>query len=115
DRLTAFLVGAGLEVATAANGREALRLVEEDAPDLVLTELSMPVMDGMAFLTRLRQNPYHTGLPVIVLAGRELTRSEQVALDEKASAVIPSGKDQEGRLRETLERILPLTTPDETP
>jgi PAS domain S-box-containing protein len=106
--MTAFLEASGLEVTGAPNGREALRMVEEDAPDVVVMELVMPVMDGMTFLQRLRQNPYHTGLPVIVVTGKELTRSERVALDERASAVLRKGDGVEGRLREVMGRILPL-------
>jgi CheY-like chemotaxis protein len=75
-------------------------------------EMVMPVMDGMTFLQRLRQNPYHTGLPVIVVTGKELTRSERVALDERASAVLRKGEGLEGRLREVMGRILPLREPE---
>ena len=70
----------------------------------------MPVLDGMSFLDRLRQNPYHNGLPVIVLTAKELTREERAFLAEKASTVIPKGDRVETRLREALGAILPIDT-----
>ncbi|HSM06393.1 MAG TPA: response regulator, partial [Longimicrobiales bacterium] len=98
----------GLEVATAGNGREAMRMVEEDAPDVVVTELTLPIMDGTTFLTRLRQNPYYTGLPAVVLSDRDLTRSEEVVLQEKAHAILRSGPEQARELHRALSWILPL-------
>ncbi|MDT8341644.1 MAG: response regulator [Longimicrobiales bacterium] len=109
DRWVRFAREVGLEATAAPDGREALRMVEEDAPDLVLLNLVLPVMDGLSFLTHLRENPYYRGLPALVLTDRDLTRSEQVALEEKASAVLRTGEGDEDRLRDTLERILPLT------
>ncbi|UCC23922.1 MAG: response regulator [Gemmatimonadales bacterium] len=106
--LTALLEGLGLLVAAAPDGREALRMVEEDAPDVVLVDLGLPVMDGLTFLDHLRQNPYHSGLPVVVLSDRDVSPPEQAVLDRTASAVIATGPDRDERIRDVLGRILPL-------
>jgi len=108
EGIAAVLRAQGLEVSTAPNGREALRLVQDAAPDAVVLDWVMPVMDGMGFLNRLRQNRYHTGLPVVVLTDRALTRSEQVALQEKAHAVIRKESDTPRELLRVLGWILPL-------
>jgi CheY-like chemotaxis protein len=55
----------GLKVVTAANGREALSLLESSRVDLVLTDLRMPEMDGFELLAHLRRS--HPGLPVILM------------------------------------------------
>ena len=55
------------EVLTAENGREATALLKTCAVDIVVTDLGMPVMDGFALLTHLRQDYPHT--PAIVLTG----------------------------------------------
>ncbi|MFP5285399.1 MAG: response regulator [Thermoanaerobaculia bacterium] len=55
----------GLKVVTAANGREALSLLESGRVDLVLTDLRMPEMDGFELLAHLRRS--HPGLPVILM------------------------------------------------
>ena len=54
DLLRIALGDEGYRVITAANGREALALVEEEPPDLVLLDLTMPVMNGRQFLQQLR-------------------------------------------------------------
>jgi CheY-like chemotaxis protein len=98
----------GLDVTAAPNGREALRLVQEAAPDAVVLDWAMPVMDGMAVLNRLRKDRYQTGLPVVVVADRELTRSEEVALQEKAHSVVGKGPEHEAELLRILSWILPM-------
>jgi CheY-like chemotaxis protein len=55
----------GLKVVTAANGREALSLLDSEAVDLVLTDLRMPEMDGFELLAHLRRS--FPGLPVIIM------------------------------------------------
>jgi CheY-like chemotaxis protein len=55
----------GVRVATAANGIEAVAVLEAEAVDLVLTDLRMPDMDGFELLTFLRRN--HAALPVILM------------------------------------------------
>lgn len=66
-------------VVQAADGAQALAAVEAHSPDLVITDLNMPVMDGVELLTRLRADPRRADLPVIVVSteGSE-TRLAQV-------------------------------------
>lgn len=64
-------------VISAANGQEALGLLEKHKPDLVLLDMAMPQMDGLSFLRLVRQNPQWKRLPVIILSG--LMSSEQIA------------------------------------
>ena len=72
------------QVVTAENGKVALERALERHPDLVLTDVMMPVMDGFALLSALRQHPATRTLPVIMLSARagEEARIEGV----KASA-----------------------------
>ncbi|MHC4407797.1 MAG: chemotaxis-specific protein-glutamate methyltransferase CheB [Planctomycetota bacterium] len=56
-----------LELAgTATNGLEAIRMIDEDEPDLVILDVDMPEMDGIGTLTQLRRR--HRGLPVIMFS-----------------------------------------------
>ena len=67
--LEAALADAGYGVVTAANGRQGLeRLAEAPRPDLVLTDMMMPVMNGPAMLAAMAANPDLRGIPVIVLS-----------------------------------------------
>lgn len=58
----------GFEAACAANGAEALDMLEKTEPDLVLLDLMMPKVDGLAFLRAARAGRWKA-LPVIVMTG----------------------------------------------
>ena len=54
----------GCEVLEASNGKEAIELAPEHRPDLILMDLSMPVLDGFEAARRLRQIPATTRIPI---------------------------------------------------
>ena len=58
-------------VLQAANGLEALRLVGGGIPDLVVTDVIMPELDGYELLRRLRESPETARVPVLMLAANE--------------------------------------------
>lgn len=58
-------------VRTASGGAEALALVEEEKPDLMVLDVMMPEMDGFEVLENLRRNPETEKLPVIMLTARD--------------------------------------------
>jgi two-component system, chemotaxis family, response regulator PixG len=57
----------GWDVLTAASGQEGLNGIEIDNPDVIILDVMMPEMDGLAFLRRLRSNPDTKQIPVILL------------------------------------------------
>jgi len=59
----------GYEVISAADGSEAFEALHQSTPDLVLLDVLMPRMDGIAFLTALRADPRYKELPVLGLTG----------------------------------------------
>lgn len=87
-KLAEYLAGLGLEAVAAADGKDALEKVRTEAPDAVILDLMMPVMDGLEFLTKLRKDPLHAGLPVFVLTDKVVTDAESEILGELASAVL---------------------------
>lgn len=60
----------GFTVLTAANGREALERVSIERPDLIITDVQMPVMDGWAFCEALKADPLTRDVPLVFLAGQ---------------------------------------------
>ena len=64
------LLSPHMEVTATANGREALTSILENPPDLVLSDVMMPVLDGFALLKEIRANPQTATLPVIILSAR---------------------------------------------
>ncbi len=69
----------GYRVRSASNGSEALRLLSESPPDLVVSDVVMPEMDGHALLNRIRGNPKTRNLPVIFLTGHDSPEQRQRA------------------------------------
>ena len=69
EMLTTLLSTKGAEVIPATNGNEALQVIAEREFDVVLSDISMPEMDGFEFLKRLRQIPGRTDVPVLALTG----------------------------------------------
>ena len=58
------------QVETAANGAIALSLIQQQLPDLVLTDVMMPELDGFQLLNALRDDPATTSIPIILLSAR---------------------------------------------
>lgn len=63
------LVKAGYEVICATDGEQALRVVHDKMPDLILLDMILPKMAGLNVLRLLKQDPLTTHIPVIVLSG----------------------------------------------
>ena len=81
-----LLEQAGLFVATAANGEEALRLVAERPFDLVFMDIQMPVMDGFEASRRIKADPRLAGLPIVAMTAHvlpeERRKIEEAGMDD---------------------------------
>ena len=61
------LKGAGHEVREAGDGREAIELLKQSTVDLVITDVNMPIMDGLELTRQLRALPAFARIPIILL------------------------------------------------
>ncbi|MGO4291840.1 response regulator [Chitinophaga sp. RAB17] len=75
----------GAEVLCAEDGKEALRIIHEEHPDLVITDSDMPVMGAVEMLQLLRADPQYSKLPVIVVTGRVFTQEKEDILKAGAN------------------------------
>ena len=66
DLLEVFLFG-HYEIITAQNGFEGLNMAEEMRPNIIITDIMMPVMDGIKFLIMLRKKPETALIPVVAI------------------------------------------------
>ncbi len=73
EMYAAYLSSSGFEMQQAANGQDAIRQALEAPPDIVVMDLSMPVMDGWETVRRLRTDERTAGIPVVALTGNVLT------------------------------------------
>jgi two-component system KDP operon response regulator KdpE len=108
--LTLTLGAVGYDIATAADGAEALRAVIEEHPDVVMVDLGMPHVDGLGVIEGLRG---WSNIPVLVVSGRVGAADKVEALDAGADDYItkPFAMDELlARLRALTRRTTP--TPD---
>jgi CheY-like chemotaxis protein len=95
------------ELRMAEHGQEALTVLREFAPDVIITDLLMPVMDGLTFVEILRGTARFQDVPVIVLTAKELTVDEQERLRRHTRAVLQKGGNAvHTDLRRLLETML---------
>jgi diguanylate cyclase (GGDEF)-like protein/PAS domain S-box-containing protein len=88
-RLTrATLLRAGFEVTEAADGAQALEAMRELLPDLVLMDVSMPVMDGFTCCAELRKLPGGPRVPVVMMTGLDDVQSIERAFEVGATDFI---------------------------
>lgn len=74
-----FLVYSGYRVLEASNGAEAVEKATELVPDVVVMDLSLPVLDGWEATRRLKADPRTKHIPVLALTGHALEGHSQVA------------------------------------
>ncbi|MBS3899085.1 MAG: response regulator [Dethiobacter sp.] len=79
--VTICLRSAGLDVAVAEDGADALRKLETDKPDLVLLDLVMPKLNGLDALQAMKANETTRDIPVIVLSARAQEEDIQRAME----------------------------------
>ena len=81
----------GFDVAAASDGQEAMELIRADPPDLVLTDLMMPVMDGAELTSAIKADPVLKGIPVMVLTAlkEQRERDHLMALGADGFAAKP--------------------------
>jgi signal transduction histidine kinase/CheY-like chemotaxis protein len=97
----------GFEVLEAENGQEGLELVVEQQPDLIISDLAMPVMNGYQMLEQLRQLPLNPEIKVIVSSASVFDADRQMSLDAGANDFLPKPV-QMMDLLETFQKYLQL-------
>ncbi|MDD4655786.1 MAG: hybrid sensor histidine kinase/response regulator [Bacteroidales bacterium] len=75
---------AGYKILTATNGQEAIKLVEENNPDLILLDIMMPIMDGHEVAKKLKEMPDKANIPIIFLSA--LSSTEEIVKGFKLGA-----------------------------
>lgn len=75
----------------AAGGGEALKIINQERPDLIILDLMMPEMDGFSVLDALKSKPETASIPVIVATAKELTGEEKDRLKGQIQALMQKG------------------------
>jgi CheY-like chemotaxis protein len=99
-----FLEDRGFRVEAASNGMEALEMLAGMRPDLIVTDLQMPKMDGHQFIRALKEKPQTSEIPVVILAGK----NQPAQLEQSAARyVIYKDIDIVTQLGRALQQLLP--------
>ena len=79
DMLSRRLARKGFDVVCAVDGQQGLDLARQEKPDLILMDMSLPVLDGWEATRRLKADPDLKALPVIALTAHAMASDEQKA------------------------------------
>ena len=102
-----YLELSGYSVMTADDGQKALTIVEEHHPDLIVTDIIMPRMNGYDLVRRVRQQPGFRLLPVILLTARTKTQERILGYQSGCDLYLPKPFELEelaAAIRNLLER-----------
>jgi DNA-binding NtrC family response regulator len=86
DLLYDFFQGQGWQIAVAENATKALEILDSRQVDVLLTDIKMPDMDGLALTARVRED--HPGLPVVLMTGYPSVDTAVMALRQRVADYI---------------------------
>ena len=105
---TRMLLKNDWEVVEASNGREALHMLHDIRPALIMLDLMMPVMDGFDFLVELRAHAEWQDIPVIVVTAKDLTEEDLQLLSGRVEQVLEkSALSREQLMQQVRDAISP--------
>jgi two-component system cell cycle response regulator DivK len=81
DMLSRRLSRRGFDVLIAENGKVGVELAASEKPDLILMDMSLPVMDGWEATRRIKANPVTSRIPVIALTAHAMASDRDMALE----------------------------------
>jgi CheY-like chemotaxis protein len=114
ELLRELLESRGYSVTEASDGQEALKLLEESRPDLLLLDLDMPVLDGFGAVRKIRESPGLASLPVLAVTAYAMRGDREKVLDSGFDGYL-SKPIQSRLLFEELERFLGKPSHQENP
>lgn len=92
-------------ILTAENGEEGLALVKQEAPDLIITDIMMPEIDGITLTKQLKGNKHTVHIPLVILSAKNTTDEKIEGIESGADAYIPKPFDTQ-YLRSVIRRLI---------
>jgi two-component system chemotaxis response regulator CheY len=96
----------GFEVIQGENGQEGLDLLESNNIDVIITDINMPVMDGITFIKELRKKPKNKATPVLILTTESSQSKKEEGRSAGATGWIVKPFDP-GKLLEVIRKVSP--------
>jgi two-component system cell cycle response regulator DivK len=95
----------GHTVTEACDGEEALRMIEQTQPDLLLLDIGMPLLDGFGVVQQIRENPRFASLPVVAVTAYAMQGDREKILSSKFDGYLSKPVNARS-LGEELDRLL---------
>ncbi|SRR6266851_6235299 len=105
ELLRELLEARGYSVAEACDGKEALQMIEQSHPDILLLDISMPVLDGFAVIRKIRENPGLVTLPVLAVTAYAMQGDRESVLSSGFDGYLSKPVNARA-LADELERLL---------
>lgn len=106
DMLSRRLQRKGFEVITAVNGQEGINFAKSSSPDLILMDMSLPVIDGWTATKEIKSNPETSAIPIIALTAHAMVGDKERALEAGCNDYDTKPIDFD-RLRTKIDNLLP--------
>lgn len=106
DMVTFTLRGAGYEVLEAVDGSNALAVLAQGKVDCIITDLNMPVMDGLQLIARVRADPRHKTTPILMLTTEADGAKKAAGREAGATGWLVKPFDPE-KLIQTVRKVCP--------
>ena len=101
-----FLEERGFAVESATNGVDALEMLANLHPDLIITDLQMPKMTGSELITALKNKQETAKIPIVILAGKQTMAPQETPKERRADFIIYKDIDIEAQLGKALATAL---------
>lgn len=105
DMLTRRLQRRGFDIIIAKNGEQAISIATTDIPDIILMDMSMPVLDGWEATKQIKANPATKSIPVIGLSAHAMATDREKAINAGCDDYDTKPVDL-NRLVEKIEKLL---------
>ena len=90
------------DVELAHDGAEGMRIIRENPPDLIITDIMMPNMDGFQLIEEVNSDETLRDIPIIVLTAKELTAHERERLSGQITALLQKGSTMDEKLLQSI-------------
>jgi threonine synthase len=97
-----LLANGSYEVQVAHDGQAGIEAVRETRPDMVITDLMMPDVDGFAVIETMKADPELNQIPIVVVTAKELTARERVRLEGQVEMLLQKGSSLDDTIIENL-------------
>ncbi|GAB4343273.1 MAG: hybrid sensor histidine kinase/response regulator [Desulfobulbaceae bacterium] len=101
-----MLANKGYDVRAAVDGLDGWNTLRSDEFDLVVTDIDMPRMDGIEFVTLMRQDPRYESIPVIIVSYKDREEDRRRGLEAGADYYLTKGSFQDETLVRTVEELI---------